>query len=506
MALASGHWVDKTIKGEPPSPRYGQAIAVAGNIVFFFGGVSNKDSLDGQPRYFNDFYILTVTPSELHWESMPQNGQIPSPREGHSLCLIRGKLFLFGGCSNTQAEECIPGVYCFDISTLMWEKLKTSGMAPKTLKHSSAAVGENIYVFGGVANGIVRDNLLVFNTVAMMWTPVQVTGCGPSARFSHTCALVGEQIYVFGGCYSEDIFYNDVHILETGTLTWTKCEVKGEIPRGCAGQSFTAHHDKDIYLFGGNPSAQSSALSATNDIFKLSIAKMKWKVPLYVGIPPSRRHGHSSFILHSHMYIFGGVNEEQEFNDLKVMKLINPSERQPIMKEILSGFGIHGVSNRFTPTKVPKVKYELTEAPFPIRIESPPPIQPTNHRDFTTIRNQTTDLITKVFTELDNEFQKLDNEKMLLSQEKFALQLEKEAYKNQHEKQQQELQEMIGKHKTQNEAWLKARAEENDRERKELSKLREDVLREQEKLKEEQIVMEKRSEQLCAIMKQFKGL
>lgn len=29
------------------------------------------------------------------------------------------------------------------------------------------------------------------------------------------------------------------------------------------------------------------------------------------------------------LYVFGGKNEEQEFNDLKVMKLINPSERQP---------------------------------------------------------------------------------------------------------------------------------------------------------------------------------
>lgn len=29
------------------------------------------------------------------------------------------------------------------------------------------------------------------------------------------------------------------------------------------------------------------------------------------------------------MYVFGGKNEEQEFGDLQVMKLINPSERQP---------------------------------------------------------------------------------------------------------------------------------------------------------------------------------
>ncbi|KAA8584615.1 hypothetical protein FQN60_008400 [Etheostoma spectabile] len=49
--------------------------------------------------------------------------------------------------------------------------------------------------------------------------------------------------------------------------------------------------------------------------------------------PTTRTH---CLILHSHLYVFGGKNEEQEFNDLKVMKLINPSERQPVMKEILS--------------------------------------------------------------------------------------------------------------------------------------------------------------------------
>lgn len=31
----------------------------------------------------------------------------------------------------------------------------------------------------------------------------------------------------------------------------------------------------------------------------------------------------------SQLYVFGGKNEEQDFNDLKVMKLISPSERQP---------------------------------------------------------------------------------------------------------------------------------------------------------------------------------
>ncbi|KAJ3605182.1 hypothetical protein NHX12_027232 [Muraenolepis orangiensis] len=77
-----------------------------------------------------------------------------------------------------------------------------------------------------------------------------------------------------------------------------------------------------------------------NEIHKLSISKLKWK-----------------------LYIFGGQNEEEDFNDLKVMKLINPSERQPVMKEILSEFGLQVVSHSLAPTKVPNIKYQLRPPP-----------------------------------------------------------------------------------------------------------------------------------------------
>ncbi|MGH0157322.1 UNVERIFIED_CONTAM: hypothetical protein FKN15_053640 [Acipenser sinensis] len=231
-------------------------------------------------------------------------------------------------------------------------------------------------------------------------------------QFNHTTALLGEQIYMFGGSSAEDSYYKDIYILDTGTLAWQKCEVKGDSPSGSVSQTFTAHYDKDIYLFGGR--CESKNGTTTNEIQKLSI----------------------------------------------------------VMKEILSEFGIQGVSNGFAPTKVPKAKYELTESPFPARIDSPPPIQVADHRDFNTVRNEAMEMVTRAFAIVDNAFQKLDNEKSELFQATIAFQYEKEAYNTQRQKQQQELKEMLEKHKAQNEAWLKARAEENDRERKELCKLR----------------------------------
>ncbi|XP_059580853.1 rab9 effector protein with kelch motifs isoform X2 [Alligator mississippiensis] len=187
MALASGHWIRKEITGNPPSPRHGHALTVAGDIAFVFGGCSMHNSFDDQPTYFNDFYMLTISPTDLTWERIPQDGHIPCAREGHALCVVKGKIYLFGGCSTQEAEECLPGVHSFDLSSLTWQKIKTTGVAPRTLRHSSAVVGENIYVYGGVHYGKTVDDLYMFSTVSLNWTPVKTTGPAPGARYGTCC-------------------------------------------------------------------------------------------------------------------------------------------------------------------------------------------------------------------------------------------------------------------------------------------------------------------------------
>ncbi|KAM9820177.1 uncharacterized protein ACB057_000773 [Neosynchiropus ocellatus] len=507
MALASGHWLEKEMKGEAPSPRHGHAFAVAGNIAFLFGGAARVNHEVDESVYFNDFYMLTVSDSDVAWEEIPQSGEVPPPREGHTLCVVKGKLYLFGGVSRPDATECLPGVYCFDIVSLTWECLATGGLPLRSLNHSSAAVGDNIYVYGGTLKGTPSDDLLVFNAVSLTWTPIRASGSLPPALRGHSFALVGDQIFMFGGYGAEGDFCKDLHVLCTESLVWQKWELKGESPVACCGHSLTAHHDKDIYMFGGKSWNEDGTAVSSNEIHKLSIGKMKWKVPLYVGIPAARRNGHSAFILRSHLYIFGGQNEEQEFNDLKVMKLINPSERQPVMKEILSELGLQGVSHSFTPTKVPNVRYELNDsAPSSQSRNAAATSEVFVHRDFSMVRDQAMKMIQNAFSLLDQEFQKLDREKSELAKAALTLQREKENHELQKQQQQQELQEMLDRHRSQNESWLRARAEENDRERRELCRLREEALQEQERLREEQSNIQKRSEHLLSVMQQFKGM
>ncbi|CAH2294343.1 acyl- -binding domain-containing 6-like [Pelobates cultripes] len=505
MSLASGHWVQSNIGGNPPKPRYGHALTIAGNVAFIFGGCAISSIPDGEPVYLNDFHMLTITPNDSTWEEIPQSGHIPSPREGHDICVVKRQIYLFGGRSEQNADECLPGTYLFDIGTLTWELLKTSGAAPKTLNHSVAVVGENVFVFGGICHGRVVDDLFLFNTVSENWVPVKTSGCVPEARMGHRFVAVGEHIYMFGGCTGDSVYCNDTFMLDTASLVWKQCEVKGEKPSGRMYPTFTAHHDKDIYLFGGIQESDHGAKILKADIMKLSLAKMKWKVPLYFGIPPSCRYKHTAFVLHSQLFIFGGTNEETDFNDVMGMRLINPSDRQPIMKDILLECGIQGVSNGYTPTKIPKVKYNLT-IPQPPSISFPAFISDIQDHSFTSIRKQAMEKITSAFALLDSEFEKFDLEKAKLAHAQTAFQQEKEEFNRQYKAQQQELQDMLEKHKAQNEAWLKARADENDKERKEICKLREDIFMEQKNLKEERQIVEKRNQQLITIMQQFKGM
>ncbi|EMP29533.1 hypothetical protein UY3_13343 [Chelonia mydas] len=64
--------------------------------------------------------------------------------------------------SQLETHTACSQTYCK--GSLTWQKVKTNGIAPQTLRHSSAVVGENIYVYGGVHYGKAVDDLYMFST------------------------------------------------------------------------------------------------------------------------------------------------------------------------------------------------------------------------------------------------------------------------------------------------------------------------------------------------------
>lgn len=106
---------------------------------------------------------------------------------------------------------------------------------PSRVAHAQAAVGNNIYVFGG-RNGIemgenamndmwmlqiVLDDTETKNSATIRWTQIISQGDNiPEARSFHKMIAVGTNIYMFGGCGSNGRL-NDLWKFDTIDNKWT---------------------------------------------------------------------------------------------------------------------------------------------------------------------------------------------------------------------------------------------------------------------------------------------
>jgi len=55
------------------------------------------------------------------------------------------------------------------------------------------------------------------------WIRPDIRGEGPRVREAHSAALVDKRLFIFGGCgkssdSDDEVFYNDLYILNTGIL------------------------------------------------------------------------------------------------------------------------------------------------------------------------------------------------------------------------------------------------------------------------------------------------
>ncbi|CAH3169198.1 unnamed protein product [Porites evermanni] len=252
-------------------------VKVVDKKVYIFGG-SSGSGFGGQhsdstsdPIYLNDLFLLKVG-VQVTWERLQQLGDIPCARDGHTLSALGSVLYLFGGSNYPESEECLEGLYAYDIGTLSWELCPTQGRQPKVLGHSAAVVGDTLYIFGGIHHGVASDALYILNTGNLTWTPLKASGKPPPARCDHACTVIGEKFYIMGGNGGEKLWYNDLHVFDTVTLRWESVNVLGHLPYARSLHTICAHHGKDIYLFGGS-NDKAKVPTPFEDVYKLSMCK-----------------------------------------------------------------------------------------------------------------------------------------------------------------------------------------------------------------------------------------
>ncbi|XP_050367895.1 tRNA wybutosine-synthesizing protein 2/3/4 [Argentina anserina] len=176
----------------------------------------------------------------------------PSPRLGHTACLVGDCVFVIGG--RADPEKVLSDVWVLDIRKNEWKLVECSGdVFPPRHRHAAAVVGAKIYVFGGLNNDAVTSSLHVLDTDDMQWRLILVNGDGPCARHSHSMVASGSQLYMFGG-YDGEQALGDLYRFDTQTskCRWKKVKSSGRCPHSRFSHS-TFVYKNHLGVIGGCP-------------------------------------------------------------------------------------------------------------------------------------------------------------------------------------------------------------------------------------------------------------
>ncbi|CAI7860273.1 unnamed protein product [Closterium sp. NIES-53] len=145
---------------------------------------------------------------------------------------------------------------------------------------------------------------------------------GPGRKWGHTLNAVnyGRQVYVFGGYGKDERQTNDVYVYNTTKDAWSKPNIKGTPPSPRDSHTSTVVGSR-LFVFGGTDGS-----SGLNDLYMLDTSTNTWTRLAAQGDVPAAREGHAAARVEGLVYVFGGCGkageggtvDETYYNDVHV--------------------------------------------------------------------------------------------------------------------------------------------------------------------------------------------
>lgn len=209
---------------------------------------------------------------------------------------------------------------CYPLATT------AEGPGPR-VGHASLLVGNAFIVYGGDTKiedtDVLDETLYLLNTSTRHWSRALPAGPRPSGRYGHSLNILGSKIYIFGGqvegYFMNDLAAFDLNQLQMANNRWEillQSDASPSIPAARTNHTVITYNDK-MYLFGG-----TNGFEWFNDVWCYDPATNKWSQLDCIGYIPSRREGHAAALVDDVMYIFGGRTEEgTDLGDLAAFRI-----------------------------------------------------------------------------------------------------------------------------------------------------------------------------------------
>ena len=259
-----------------PPVTVGACAVSVGEDMFMFGGLKMEEKCCTNILW----KLMNVSKESMVWCTIEIESKVetPSPREGHSGWEYAGKFWMFGG----------------------------DGPSPDGYLNEHGD-----YVSSGIAEDGCSNQLLCFNPSDDKWTNPKCFGSVPLPCSEHATTRVGSKVWLYGGVHNA-IVLDDVHELNMSSCTWTMVQINGQTkPPGVLYCTMNAIADRQLVLHGGRKQVRK----ASADTWILDLQSHTWR--RYTSDCDCARQSHTGIVgLSSYVIICGGAIDPNEGHDV----------------------------------------------------------------------------------------------------------------------------------------------------------------------------------------------
>ncbi|KAJ5067480.1 leucine-zipper-like transcriptional regulator 1 [Anaeramoeba ignava] len=369
-----------------PEKRSNHSMIVIGTTLFLFGGRSSDHRL-------NSLHRLNFGSNQ--WEFIvPQTRIIPKNRSAHSMNVYENKIYILGGiCENST--KCGTSFFVFDPIMNCYQKLPDSPV--EFVDHSAVVYKDFLIVVGDYWKDHPRfsNDLVYFNFKTNQWNKITTSGFAPKSS-SNSAVIFQEKLYVFGGLISSnsmeieneienenEMETDSLFILDLKTQRWEKFSPRSAQiwPHSRFGHSCFVRKSKMIITSGFSIERDLFF----GDLFEFDFFSKTWKEIEIVEPKPSARLRQATVYLPGKdiTILFGGFDETQYLNDLycfsfqeselesDMRKLLESELLQDVVFDSLENLkiGAHkGILKARLPNQISLEKLRKIFSTFPFRI------------------------------------------------------------------------------------------------------------------------------------------
>jgi N-acetylneuraminic acid mutarotase len=196
-------------------------------------------------EYLNDFHQYEFKNEK--WTKLPS---LPFALRGHRSLISQDSLYIFGGTSN--GKNFFNDLLRFDFLTNKWEIIEVvdNSIIPGRESHTFVEFKDQFFVFGGLTENGISNDLFSFDLLNKEWKKIEYSGPNLKPRSFHSSLILNEKLLIFGGYNNEDGWLNEFYQLDFNLLVFSSIENKNQIPSNRSGHGVVKYNDK-MWIYGG---------------------------------------------------------------------------------------------------------------------------------------------------------------------------------------------------------------------------------------------------------------